>query len=71
MVFQYLTRRPPFDDLALREQLRQRLNTIPGVDLPAVKIDLRPNFPLGVLASPAAQDALAEELGWFRDTTLD
>ena len=45
VVFQHLARRAPFDDPALREQLRQRLNTVEGVDLPAAKIELRPSFP--------------------------
>ena len=66
VVFQHLARRHPFDDLALREALRQMLNTIDGVDLPAVKIDLRPSFPLAVLAAPDAQSALADHLSWFR-----
>jgi hypothetical protein len=31
VVFQQLSVRPPFDDIALREELRQRLNEVPGV----------------------------------------
>jgi hypothetical protein len=54
-------------DLALREQLRRRLNTISGIDLPAVKIELRPSAPLTVLGSPSPQDALIEHLAWFRE----
>ena len=37
---------------------RQHLNKIPGVDLPASKIELRPAFPLRVLADPAAREIL-------------
>ncbi|WP_214370454.1 MGMT family protein [Pseudonocardia sp. H11422] len=66
VVFQHLARRPPFDDPALREQLRQRLSTVAGVDLPAAKIELRPSFPLQVLALQAAREALVEQLRWFR-----
>jgi alkylated DNA nucleotide flippase Atl1 len=66
VVFQHLARRAPFDDPALREQLRQRLNTVAGIDLPAAKIELRPSFPLDVLESPANRDALVEHLAWFR-----
>jgi hypothetical protein len=68
VVFQHLARRAPFDDPALREELRQRLNGITGIDLPGVKIELRPSFPLDVLATPDAQDALADQLAWFRAT---
>jgi hypothetical protein len=67
VVFQRLARRAPFDDPALREQLRQRLNTVAGIDLPAAKIELRPSFPLDVLESPANRDALVEHLAWFRE----
>lgn len=41
VVFQYPQYRPPFDDVAVREAFQQRLNALPGVDLPAVKLALR------------------------------
>jgi hypothetical protein len=44
VVFQHLSVRPPFDDVTLREELRQRLNQLPGVDIAAAKIALRPGF---------------------------
>ena len=69
VVFQHLARRAPFDDPALREQLRQRLNTVEGVDLPAAKIELRPSFPLAVLNSPVNRGQLLEHLKWFRTIT--
>jgi hypothetical protein len=31
--FEYLAMKPPFDSADLREQLRQRLNTLPGVQI--------------------------------------
>jgi alkylated DNA nucleotide flippase Atl1 len=65
VVFQHLARRAPFDDPALREQLRRRLITIAGIDLPTAKIELRPSFPLAVLGSQANRDALIEHLLWF------
>ncbi|WP_447004072.1 GmrSD restriction endonuclease domain-containing protein [Saccharothrix isguenensis] len=65
IVFQHLRRRPPFDGLARREELRQRLNGVDGVDLPAAKIDQRPGFDLGVLLSPAAREQVIAVLGWF------
>jgi len=67
VVFQHLSRRSPFHDLAQREELRQRLNTINGVDLPAAKIDLRPGFDLSILANSAAREQLTDTLGWFYD----
>ncbi|WP_158854054.1 GmrSD restriction endonuclease domain-containing protein [Saccharothrix deserti] len=65
VVFQHLRRRRPFDDLARREELRQRLNSVDGVDLPAAKIDLRPGFDLGLLVSSRVREQLIEVLGWF------
>ncbi len=67
VVFQHLTRRPPFDDPDLRGQLLKRLNTVEGIDLPPAKIELRPSFPLTVFASEAACGALLEQLKWFRE----
>ncbi|WP_406045095.1 DUF262 domain-containing protein [Micromonospora sp. NBC_00898] len=67
VVFQHLSVRPPFDDVTLREELRQRLNQLPGVDIAAAKIALRPGFPLGVLADADAREALLDHLRWFHD----
>jgi alkylated DNA nucleotide flippase Atl1 len=67
VVFQHLARRTPFDDGALRAQLRERLNTVGGVDLPAAKIELRPSFPLAVLGASTNCEALVQHLAWFRD----
>nr|BAX90003.1 hypothetical protein [Kibdelosporangium sp. AK-AA56] len=67
VVFQHLSRRSPFNDLAQREELRQRLNKIDGVDLPAAKIDLRPGFDLSILANSQAREQLTDALGWFHD----
>jgi alkylated DNA nucleotide flippase Atl1 len=52
VVFQHLTNRSPFDDVTLREQLRQRFNELPGVNIAAAKLALRPGFPLQVLTEP-------------------
>jgi alkylated DNA nucleotide flippase Atl1 len=65
VVFQHLARRPPFDDVELRMELRDRLNKIPGVDLPASKIELRPGFPLAALAAPGALAVFVDALTWF------
>lgn len=67
MVFQYLRTRPPFDSLELREALRQKLNQLATVDLPAAKIELRPGFDLGLLADNSERDQLIAVLAWFRE----
>jgi hypothetical protein len=43
----------------------RRLNETPGVDLPEAKINLRPGFPLGVLAHPLARTSVQDALAWF------
>ena len=67
VVFQHLAARPPFEDVQMRQELRERLNKIPGVDLPFAKIELRPAFPLKILADPAARDLFIDALKWFYD----
>ncbi|WP_028564013.1 DUF262 domain-containing protein [Salinispora tropica] len=65
VVFQHLSNRHPFDDVVLREQLRQRLNQLPGVDIAAAKLTLRPGFPLKVLGQAGAAETLLGHLQWF------
>lgn len=65
VVFQHLRRRPPFDAVPVREQLRLRFNESPGIDLPASKISLRPSFPLEVLVDPVGVSAVLAALEWF------
>jgi alkylated DNA nucleotide flippase Atl1 len=67
VVFQHMASRPPFDDVQVRHDFRERLDAISGVDLPPSKIELRPGFQLEVLADPAARDAVIEHLAWFID----
>ena len=65
IVFQHMCLRTPFDDIALREEFRQRLTELPGVKIAPAKLALRPGFPLGVLADVEAREALIDHLGWF------
>lgn len=65
VVFQYLRTRPPFDSLEVREELRQRFNKVPGVELPAAAIEQRPGFPLDTLAVPQSREFLLDVLTWF------
>jgi hypothetical protein len=48
-----------------RDELRRRINRIPGVDLPLSRLELRPSFPLQCLADPAGLDAAIEAQAWF------
>ncbi|WP_335983894.1 GmrSD restriction endonuclease domain-containing protein [Streptomyces sp. CA2R106] len=66
VVFQYLKRRPPFDDEPLRRELLNRFNAIDGIGLAEAKLDLRPSFPLEVFA--AHGDELCSVLEWFAHT---
>jgi hypothetical protein len=62
--FQMMKTRPPFDSAAKRTELLQRLNTIPGVALPADGIDRRPSFALAQLADAASLQSLLATLDW-------
>jgi alkylated DNA nucleotide flippase Atl1 len=66
VVFQYLKRRPPFDDEPLRRELLDRLNAIDGIGLAEAKLDLRPSFPVEVFAEHS--DELCAVLEWFAHT---
>ncbi|WP_236239948.1 DUF262 domain-containing protein [Streptomyces sp. CC228A] len=66
VVFQYLKRRPPFDDELPRRGLMARLNAIEGIDLAEAKLDLRPSFPLEVFAEHGEE--LRGVLAWFLHT---
>ncbi len=63
--FGMLLKRPPFDELALREELRARLNDAPGVDIPVAKLNLYPSIPNTRLADPAVFDVVVATLDWF------
>ncbi|WP_245788118.1 GmrSD restriction endonuclease domain-containing protein [Amycolatopsis marina] len=67
VVFQHLRTRPPFDEPALREELRQRFNKVDRVELSAAKIDLRPGFDLSILVDQQAREVVVETLGWFHE----
>jgi hypothetical protein len=63
--FQTLKDRSPFDDVGLREQLRERMNAMPGVSLPASHLSLRPSFPIRLMGDDEARHRLIEALEWF------
>lgn len=66
VVFQYLKKRPPFDDEPLRRELMNRLNGIDGIDLAEAKLDLRPSFAVEVFA--AHSEEICAVLEWFAHT---
>ena len=63
--FQHYIKRPPFDQEAKRRELLERLNTIPGVELPADSLDRRPSFPLELLAPEESFKSFCETFEWF------
>ncbi|MGI5179464.1 DUF262 domain-containing protein [Dactylosporangium sp. CA-152071] len=65
MAFDALRLVPPFDDPAVREEFRKRCEVIPGIVVPAAKVDFQPWFPLDVLANPEAREPVRDALQWF------
>ena len=70
VVFQHLMYRPPFDSWELRDEMRRRLNEVPGVELPEAKLSMRPGFDIDLLAAEVARLKLLEQLSWFLDRAL-
>lgn len=67
VVFQYLSARPPFDLLSQREELRRRVNVIPGAKIPSSKLTLRPSLRFSAITGESERRALADALEWFFD----
>jgi hypothetical protein len=65
--FQWMKDRPPFDSEAKRQELRERLNRIPGAEIPADAITLRPRILLSTLADKDALRGFLETLDWYID----
>jgi hypothetical protein len=55
--FQWMRGRKPFEEEAKRLEVRDRLNKIPGVTIPADAIARRPSIPLAAFADPSALQA--------------
>jgi hypothetical protein len=60
--FQWLLTKPPFDSLAKRSELQDRLNAIEGISMPRDRIEKRPSIRLGVLARPEVLDRFLQVL---------
>lgn len=69
--FQYLKGKRPFDDPAMREELRRRLNAIEGLRLPADGIERRPSFDLNKLSDESQRRVFFETFAWVKDEILD
>ncbi|UVS79865.1 hypothetical protein Actkin_03615 [Actinokineospora sp. UTMC 2448] len=65
VVFQHLARREPFVDTSMRNELRERLNTLDGVSIDAVRLTLRPNIPFSVISDDEQVNRLMAVLTWF------
>ena len=59
-----MRRRPVFDEIALREEFRQRLQAA-GLTIPESKLNLRPSFRLDVLRDSAVLTGIESALEWF------
>lgn len=65
--FAYMARRAPFDDVRLREQLRERLTEIDGVEISDEQLELRPSIDLDLLTLPAARERFLAAMDWAFD----
>lgn len=63
--FRWLRNKDPFDEEGKREQFRDRLNEIDGVDIPAEALTGNPRVSLTVFAAEGALDTLFRTLEWF------
>ena len=64
VVFQHMRRRPVFEDVALGEKFRQRLDAA-GIRIPEAKLNLRPSFRIDLLREPDTLRAVQGALEWF------
>jgi hypothetical protein len=62
--FETLKRKPPFEDQTLRMELRNRLDAIPGVNVPVDGIGRRPSVPLTQFQDATALQQLEDSLEW-------
>lgn len=62
--FHYLSRKPPFADVNLRQELLSRLNRINGIDISEDKLNGTPGFDLIVLKPKEAMDLFKESFEW-------
>ena len=61
--FQYMTK-GPFADEMKRQEVRERLQAIPGVSIPIAALNKRPPIRLDVLSQPEALAAFTAAFDW-------
>jgi alkylated DNA nucleotide flippase Atl1 len=64
VTFQYMKSRPVFDDIALRDEFRKRLE-LAGVTIPEAKLSLRPSLSVEMLRDEKSLDVVKDALDWF------
>lgn len=57
--------RPPFDDLSLRREFRDRLNLVQGISLPDSSVDRRPKLQLNMLTGDDDLQQFIAALDWY------
>ncbi|MBV8736762.1 MAG: hypothetical protein JO007_05800 [Alphaproteobacteria bacterium] len=62
--FQHMKKKNPFDDTDRREELRERLNAINGVNVPADAIDRRPSIQLMALSNDEKLNQFLNVMEW-------
>lgn len=65
--FQWLMARSPFSDEMKRKELLNRLNQIPGVNIPEKAVTRRPNIFLSLFKDASLLEQLLETLDWVVD----
>lgn len=63
--FYWYMRKPPFDAEEKRLELRDKLNAIPGIDIPLDGINRRPSFPVSTLREQPQLEQLIDVLNWI------
>ena len=69
--FRDVKTRPAFSSPEMREQLRQRLNELPSVDISPDHIEGRRSFPMSVLSDPASMTSFKATLDWMLERIKD
>jgi hypothetical protein len=64
--FQHYQGKPPFSDEPLRRELLDRLNGVPGVNLPPDSLSRRPSIPLDTFSDPIALRSFFAAFEWWR-----
>jgi hypothetical protein len=68
--FTHLAKNQPFAEESLREELRNKLNHIPGIDIPSDRLSGKPHFQLSVLANDKAIRDFKSILIWMKDLAV-